>query len=72
MRDHPSGRPVRERIVKAQPERPGRRTFPIVERLSAPPVNELAGGIGFVILRDEPDEDATVMHGKSKHRETNH
>lgn len=75
MRDgHPSGRPIRNRVVKEAPERPGRRTFPIVERLAAPqPANELAGGIGFLVLdRSEPDEDATVMDNRKQRGPARH
>ena len=72
MRDHPSGRPIRERIVKARPDLAGRRTFPIVERRAAPPVEQLAGGAGFVIFHAEPEPDSTVMRHPRKHRTTEH
>lgn len=51
MREHPSGRPIRERNIK-RTFRDGPRTHSVVVRLDGPPSNELAGGCGFFLPRD--------------------
>ena len=62
---HPSGRPIRDRTIKPMIERAGRRVAPIVERLADWPADERAGGVGFLMPRDEPGWTDTIARGRN-------
>lgn len=47
---HPSGKPVRERVIKSTPEPKARRVSPVITRLE-PSTDQLAGGSGFELSR---------------------
>lgn len=66
MTGHPSGRPIRERIIKAYPQpRPWLEGY-LCPRLNDAPTVELVGGFGFV--RPEEPEDPMYLETRAKHR----
>lgn len=52
MNEHPSGRPIRTRIVKSRPRAHGTSRGFWNERLNGPPDDQLAGGCGFLLPSD--------------------